>query len=179
MKKIRKNTFETNSSSTHSLVIVTNHSYMNGLKALFPEEYESMQKKIQERGLKYTREEVKDSFEKIGATLVDGCLDLTNVDPKEFDFGYVDFTTYADAAHKILFVLTMYDDDYCYLSDPEYYMDRFRDILLDLGIKYIKNPKDGYTGIDHQSRDEIIDRVKYDVNNFVSRRDYILVLDHD
>lgn len=179
MRKIRKNTFETNSSSTHSLVIVTNHSYMNGLKALFPEEYESIQKKIQERGLKYTQEEVKESFEKIGATLVDGCLDLTNVDPKEFDFGYVDFTTYTDAAHKILFVLTMYEDEYCYVYDPEYYMDRFKDILLTLGIHHIKKPKDGYTGIDHQSRDEIIDQVKYDVDNFVSRRDYVLVLDHD
>lgn len=180
MKQIRRKTFETNSSSTHSLVIVTNEDYMQGLKAMFPEEYASIQQKLEKMGLRYTKEEVKESFEKIGATLNRMHLNLENVDPKEFDFGYVDYTVYTDPAHKILFALTMFDDEYgYYYYDPDYYKDRFRETLLSMGIKYIKNPKNGFTGIDHQSRDEIVDQVKYDLDNFISRRDYILVLDHD
>ena len=179
MLKIRNNVFETNSSSTHSLVILSDSSYINALRAVEPTLAEKLEEYLGKEA-KYTREEIEKSFADIGATLKDEVLDLTNVDPEHFDFGYTGGKAYSDPAHKLLFVLTMFEDDgFGYHYDPDYFKDSFKETLKELGIKEVINPKDGFTGIDHQSREEIIDAVKYDIPNFLLRKDYVLVLDHD
>lgn len=179
MIQIRKNIFETNSSSTHSLVILGRWTYKYALEAVAPDLAKEFEKRLE--NIFYTKEEMKEALEKIGATLINGTLDLTNVDPKHFDFGYTGPTAYADPAHKLLFALTLYDEEfrYIYSYDPDYYLERFHNMLKDMEINHIINPKNGFTGIDHQSRDEIVDSVKYDIQEFILRKDYVLVLDHD
>ena len=196
MITIRTNTFETNSSSTHSLVIATSKDDMDNLKCHLSYWYDDkeIEEKINELDIhlreRYSRNEIYRSLISIGASLTtkpfefDGLyLNLSCVNEAEFDFGGR-FHLYNDPAHKILFVLTMLEDP-CGLNDndfdeDDYYYKRFMDFLnSELYIKKVIPPQNGWTGIDHQSREDIIEQVKYNMEEFVLRKDYILLLDHD
>ena len=174
MIKIRYNVFETNSSSTHSLVYVGKG--MQALKDVYPDKYEAVKDII---GVYYTKEEVKQSFLDIGATLSSkGTLDLTNVDPIHYDFGYRDETYYIDPAHKVLLVLAYlyeYED-----WDPDnYFVEVTKEDLKEFGIKKIIYPKEGIDRVNHQCHDELLDEIRYRAKDFMFKKDIALLLDHD
>lgn len=180
MIKVRYDVFETNSSSTHSLIILNDHKYRYALKAANPQLAEEFEKAFGEEN-RYTKEDLYKALENIGAKvdIEHHTLDLTEVDPKHFDFGYTGPTAYVDPAHKLLFVLTMLDNDGWSYDPDDYFKKRFQELLSSYDITYVLPPKDGWTGIDHQSREEIEYDVKYDIENFIFRKDYVLLLDHD
>lgn len=180
MIKIRQNVFETNSSSTHSLVILNDHAYKYALKAANPKLAEEFEKAFGDKN-RYTEDDLYEALKAVGAKIdiEHHTLDLTEVDPEHFNFGYTGPTAYADPAHKLFFVLTMFDNDGWSYDPDDYLVKRFREFLSSYGIMHVLPPKDGWTGIDHQSREEIEYAVKYDIENFILRKDYVLLLDHD
>lgn len=180
MEQIRKDVFETNSSSTHSLVILNDYKYKECLKVANPYLAKQFEAAFGEDN-EYTKDEVFRSFSSLGAKVNQelGEIDLTSVEEKEYDFGYTGPTAYVDPAHKLMFVLTMLDTDGWGYDYDDYYQNKFKDLLCILGIKKIIRPRNGWTGIDHQSKDEIEYQIKYDIQNFILRKDYVLFLDHD
>ena len=177
MEQIREGVFETNSSSTHSLVILTDPGILKCYKVAAPEVYDEIKKRFNEDTIYYTKEEIYSSFIAIGATIEDGVLDLKNVNRKEYDFGYVE-KVYGDPAHKFLLALTCEGENYVSF-DGEGFRERLYRILHNLGIRSIRRPIGGFTGIDHQNRDKLVSQVGYNLESFLLRRDYILRLSHD
>jgi hypothetical protein len=175
MINIRHNVFETNSSSTHSLVVVGGQ-FGRALIAAYPELKDTFE--FLSKNPNYTWEEMYNSLEAIGAKLENGVLDLTDVDEEEYDFGYVYETIYADFAHKLLLALTIRDDPY-HNDYENYFKNSLETTLLEFGIHSVVPPKGGFTGIDHQSAEDLEYAVKYDLYRFLTRKDYVLVLDHD
>ena len=180
MIKIRQKVFETNSSSTHSLIILNDYRYKEALKAANPYLAKQFESAFGEDNL-YTKEDLFKAFKELGAVvdIENGEIDLSTVPENDYDFGYTGPTAYVDPAHKMMFVLTMLDNDGWGYDYEDYFKNRFKDLLSELGIKKITPPKGGWTGIDHQSREEIEYQVKYDIPNFILRKDYVLLLDHD
>lgn len=185
MEQIRQGVFETNSSSTHSLVILTDRERMECYKNVLPEVYAILQEKFSDKNCRVSDEEIVAAFKKIRATIKKGVLDLRKVKPVDYDFGYTE-AVYGDPAHKILLALACdeghYADDYYYDYDNDEYSPfhkRLYKILNEHGIASVIMPKNGLTGIDHQCREDLIYSIKYDLENFILRKDYILMLDHD
>lgn len=182
MIKIRNKVFETNSSSTHSVVILNNYNYVKALEAACPEIAAQFEEFFNKDKLYYTREEVIESFKNIGAGFdpEKGVLDLSSIDDTEYDFDYVGGIQYADPAHKLLLVLTALD--YGYIEDNDYQYDG-RTLInfmeIDLGIEQVIKPSFGYIGINHQCVDELVYSIRHDIYDFVMRKDTVLVLSHD
>ena len=176
MINVRKHVFETNSSSTHSIVVLSEG--FKALEALYPEKYDAVKDLINSY---YTKEEVFKSFTDIGATIDNqGTLDLRKVDPEHYDFGYRAETFYADSAHKILLVLAYlyeYEEDGWYVD--EYFKRYTMDALEAYDIKRIIYPEEGIDRVNHQCHDELLDSIRYCLKDFMFRKDYILKLDHD
>ena len=178
---VRIGTFETNSSSTHSLVCVTSAAakeyveYVKGKEGL--KAYEELFPGDDDR---YTRKEVLDSLEEIGATLKDGVLDLTTIDSEHYDFGYTEAYR-VSPAYKFLLVVALRDalaGKYYYYDDDNDHdiMKKLRD---EFDLKKIIVPEDLYES-DHQSRDDLLSQIQWTgAIEIIRRKNIVLVLDHD
>lgn len=179
---IRHGVFETNSSSTHSIVFAGNAEDREYLKAvggdlsaydkLFPSDEDL-----------YTTEEIREDLRRVGAEIDGDTLDLTWVDPYEYNFGYVPQRYLVTPAYKVLLVLALreslghhyywtFEDD-----DDHSFVQIVKGVV---GVSNIILPQKGYFGVDHQSRDELTSEIiDCGVEAFIRRKNVIIRLDHD
>ena len=188
MIKIRPNMFETNSSSTHSLVYARNEAARDYVKATLGEEgvkkYDEM---FPGDDQWYTPDEIIQSLVDLGATwdAKNRILDLTTLPPETYElFGYPDNNDCGykvGPAYKFLLVIAMRDDlgyRYGYYDDDDD-DDTLTKIKQDLGINKIKIPE-GLYGVNHQCCDELRYRI---LDNglipTIRRKNIILYIGHD
>ena len=174
---IRPLVFETNSSSTHSIVCVRSDEAREYLaqvgKAvdvydwMFPDDDDL-----------YTAQEVLDDLVALGAKIDGKTLDLTGIDPEKYDFGYVNEKVLVTPGYKVLLTLAMrnefgYQDDWSEDARP------IREIKDILGMEEIVIPE-GLNGVDHQSVDELYwEILRYGVDYFSLRKNLVIKLGHD
>lgn len=188
MINIRRNMFETNSSSTHSLVCTRNEAARDYVKATLGEagvkKYDEM---FPGDDQWYTPDEVIQSVVDLGATwdAKSRTLDLTTLPPKAYElFGYPandDCGYKVGPAYKFLLVVAMRDDinyRYGYYDDKDD-ANTLAKIEQDLGIKSIKIPE-GLYGVNHQCCDDLRYQILDNgVIPTIRRKNIILSIDHD
>lgn len=177
MIQVRRNVFETNSSSTHSIALTTEGPTL------------------------YTDKEIADSFVKIGALLTPGAfvrelyddgrtLNLATIPEAEWSFqrnvGILD-----DFANKTLYALLSYKNDKLIL--PAIYRFLLKRLALDQVIlpffmdKYDDELQLGVSaecGIDHDSTSALAFALgasdnKYSLMDFLNRKDIVVLLDQE
>lgn len=185
---IRFGTFETNSSSTHSLVYARSEAARDYVKATLGEEgvkkYDEM---FPDDDQWYTVDEIIQSLVDIGATwdAKTKTLDLTTLPPETYElFGYPDNNDCGykvGPAYKFLLVVAMRDDlnyRYGYYDDDDE-VQALTKIKQDLGIKSIKIPE-GLYGVNHQCCDDLrYQIIDNGVIPTIRRKNIILHIDHD
>lgn len=187
---IREKVFETNSSATHSLVVVGGHEADREYLRLTAGEdgvskYDSLFPKENDW---YEPQETLDALINLGASWNPKTkeLDLTTIPPETYDiFGYPDVEDIGykvDPGIKFLLVVAMRDslagNPYYYTSewDEESVLSRLSKYV---GAKTLKIPE-GLDGVNHQCSDEIrYSILSIGVIDVVRRKDVILSIDHD
>lgn len=191
MINVRIGVFETNSSSTHSLVCARSSAARDYVEATLGEEgvkkYDEM---FPDDDQWYTVDEVIQSLVDIGATwdANSKTLDLTTLPPETYElFGYPDNDACGykvGPAYKFLLIVAMRDNlsyryGYCYVDDDDDDSSTITKIKQDFGIKSIKIPE-GLYGVDHQSCDKLRDQILDNgVVPTIRRKNIILCIDHD
>jgi len=169
MLNVRRNVFETNSSSSHSIA----------LKCDSDEDF-------------YTKEEAR---KELSEYIKNDVLDLTELVPVEFSWGV---EIYEDFYHKLFYALiTFYTSDDV-LEDERSDFNRLITWLKQfLGVNeiiYPINTEEAWDGcsqakyyfgrIDHQSTDTLIEALEEDPDNhtvidFITNQNIILIIDND